>query len=462
MTISYLNKFLIIVLGAASLYAGAFLYPGNFLIYIVFSILFCGSLIFSLNLNYFFPIFIFGLLWLGFWLKLVAAFFFRGGRLFEPVGFFDYSPQSWDRVLLVSIVGSFAFIAAVFIFREMLNKKDNYSRVELPGSAKLKFIFFTLMTLSILVTFFNAKYAIYQRAGRGFDLSPIYIDLFIKWCLLFGLNGFALGILDWLLLNRQRGIGVYLVGVLFIDWMINFSLLSRGYVLSSGAVLLLFFMATSSYKYHYRLKHSVCILVIYGVFAITSVWGGNYFRQLKFENKEVVMRPDVSIIAESTGLSTNTQLIFGRWVGLEGVAAVVSYPEVGLKFWAESFGESKDLSQASFYDRNVVRVDTGYLNIGEKAHYAINIPGIIGFSYYSGSLFLVFLICFMAGLFGLYLERLALFFSGSRIFSGFIAYLVAYRYLSFGYVPKDTYMFICSLIVTIGLIGLLRKLLAKT
>jgi hypothetical protein len=82
-----------------------------------------------------------------------------------------------------------------------------------------------------------------------------------------------------------------------------------------------------------------------------------------------------------------SRLVIDRWVGLEGVMAVVSYPDKGMGFFQKSLGErrTKDnvdtytgvVSQSGFYDTS-------------KYHFA-TIPGAFAFLYYSSSLIIVFL-----------------------------------------------------------------------
>lgn len=448
-------KFSIFLSIACSLYVGGSLYPGTFLSYIIFSTFFCGFLIFSFYLNSFFTIFIAGLLWLGFWVKSGAAFILREGRLFEAVGQFGYSAKEWDFVLLVSIIGLLGFIFSSLIYKYFSKEILVNSKHHFLARNGLKSYFIILFGLAVLIGVINFNYSVYQKAGRG-GAAPILIELTIKWFLLFGLNAVAITFFYRVFCGRERKWFVYLIGLMLIDWIINLSLLSRGFFLSSGALLFCFYWLTYKSGRHLKFYYWCGAFAVYILLAISSVIVTNYLRQMKFEDKGLSATLDMRVVKENS--LPGLQLFFGRWVGLEGVASVTSSSEVGSKLLIEGLSEQKDLSRPSFYDRAVVNADTPYSNVGETKHYAINLPGLIGFSYYSGSLIFVFASCLIAGFLGLLIERLALLVSCNNfMFSGFVAYLVAYRYVSFGYAPRDSYMFLSSLMFAILLISILEK-----
>ena len=116
---SFIKSFFYVFLGFCLIllfFTGGLVYEGSFYIYSLFSLVFCGLLVYAIfkghSLGYkFLAIF----LWLGFWLKLVAHLLLAYGYR-EPVGLFDYAAKSWDLVLLVSATGGVAVIMANVLF----------------------------------------------------------------------------------------------------------------------------------------------------------------------------------------------------------------------------------------------------------------------------------------------------------------------------------------------------------
>jgi hypothetical protein len=150
-------------------------------------------------------------------------------------------------------------------------------------------------------------------------------------------------------------------------------------------------------------------------------------------------------------------LLVGRWTGLEGVAAITAYPNKGKHLMMDALSENKAYSSPSFYDSVVIPKNTPYTNVGEKSFYAITLPGLIGFLYYADSYWLVFIGTLLLGLIGIVLELTFLWATAYPLVAAFLSYLVAYRYVSFGYTPKDSYLLGLSLFGVVALGFMMRK-----
>ena len=78
-------------------------YIGNKFVYIIFSLVFNFSLIFSVKKKTnFFDIFFSLLIWLGFWFKFTVQISFLDYQFPEGVGTFDFDKKSFDDVLVIS------------------------------------------------------------------------------------------------------------------------------------------------------------------------------------------------------------------------------------------------------------------------------------------------------------------------------------------------------------------------
>ena len=91
-------------------------YPGQGLIYVLFTVASNALLYFGFRKNaIFFDTFIGIFFWLGFWLKLSLRVAFVDGQFHEPVGYFDGSGTAFDRALLAASCGLSGLLAASFI-----------------------------------------------------------------------------------------------------------------------------------------------------------------------------------------------------------------------------------------------------------------------------------------------------------------------------------------------------------
>ena len=97
-------------------------------------------------------------------------------------------------------------------------------------------------------------------------------------------------------------------------------------------------------------------------------------------------------------------LIAGRWVGIEGVMTVYSNKNMGWNTFKLAFEDEFNFSN-SFYE-NFVKGSKHKYEKNPKI-YTVYVPGIIGFLYYTNSLFLffcIFILCLICS----YIEFLSL------------------------------------------------------
>jgi len=116
-----------------------------------------------------------------------------------------------------------------------------------------------------------------------------------------------------------------------------------------------------------------------------------------------------------------------------------------------SLNENKSISGYTFYEKEFgldsvkTNADTG--NTIMKGN---TLPGIISFLYYTGSLLFLLvsltLIIFLCNFFEKFLKYIT---NNNLIFICFISNMIATRLVHFGYAPKDTYLFITSVLLSV-------------
>ncbi len=88
-----------------------------------------------------------------------------------------------------------------------------------------------------------------------------------------------------------------------------------------------------------------------------------------------------------------------------------------------------------------------------KRQYTVILPGIISFLSYPGSALFLFFSCGIIYMICASIEAIALKFSyGCLIFSNFIGYIIGYRLIHFGYLPRQSYLMFGAILITIVLI----------
>lgn len=431
-----------------------FNYKGQWFVYLLFSIVANLLLYFGFRKHaIFFDAFIGVLLWLGFWMKSSVRIAFLDSHFAQPTGGFDGSAAAFDQVLLISSCGLLAFVVASLVRQKFFfNYPEKVSSIPMHGLFNLyrlyrKAILTTFFILVVAVAMSNAWFGIYQRGEVPQTILPYGLNGICSWLLLFGLCSFAAVIMhfEFILKNRMS----FLVAVLAMmeTFMSSVSMLSRGMILNGGA---LFYGAFKSEKARSTRTGVKLLLASMAMFALLFVLSVLVVNHLRASDK---LMPAVSVnqVIENNGVNKLVDLVLDRWVGIEGVMAVASYSDRGWALWETAWGEKFDVHKTSFYDHNLIV--SPYHNLDTSTHHYVSLPGIVAFFFYPGSYLFLFGALFAAGLLGAFIEYSAYALGGRNlILCALIAQVVAYRYMSFGYVPARSYMLFGSIYLNLILI----------
>lgn len=424
-----------------------FHYTGRLHIYILFSAVANALLYFGFRKNaIFFDTFIGIFFWLGFWLKLTVRVLFENGAFNEAVGNFDGSGWAFDRALLTATCGMAGLLMAsyfrekfIFIYPDkssnctqigLLNFYKEYRNYVLPG--------FVILFMTIALT--NAYLGIYQRGEITQTVLPFGLNGVYKWLLLFGLASVSAVILKYELLLKNAVTYPVVILSLLESFSTNVSLLSRGMILNVSALAYGWYKTLKIHSIKLNFRVLAASILIFTVLFVSSVYAVNYLRspdskklgQGLEQGQKQSMR-----ITEAKNMAK--PLLLDRWVGMEGVMAVSSSPKLGWGLWREAWNEKFSENVMSFYDRNLIT--SPYLDDDFSASHFVSLPGILAFCFYPGSFAFLLGCMFLLGLFAALIEMSAFKLGGSNlILCALIAEVVAYRFISFGYVPAQSYL----------------------
>jgi hypothetical protein len=450
--------YLFLLAVAALAIATAFQYQGQLAVYLLFTVV--GN---ALLLNGFrkkaiyFDTFIGIFLWLGFWLKLSIRVAFIGGMFFEQTGAFDRSPDAFDKALIVASCGMAALLAASLVRQRFFA----YSS-DLPSCAKSGiFVFYrTYRKLFLLVfiglvlfaTVSNVAMGVYQRGMVAQTILPFGLNGIYKWLLQFGLASVSALIIRFEIELNSNVSLVAIVVPLLESFLSNVSLLSRGMILNSFALMLGGAEAVRGRQKRVSAAMVMIAIVSFVVLFATSVLVVNYLRAVSLGGN------DSMAVAHRMA----APLIIDRWVGMEGVMAVSSSKRLGWDIWSESWREEFQEGQLSLYDR--IFIDSPYNDprIDKTKHHFVSLPGMVAFLYYPGSLSFLFVVLFTAGLLAAGLEALVYRLSGRNwLLCALFGQVIAFRYASFGYVPSQSYLLFGTLALNALIIYVIDTMLDR-
>ena len=441
-------------------------YPGQGHIYVVFTIASNVLFYFGFRKNaIFFDAFIGAFFWLGFWLKLTVRVAFMDGRFHEPIGSFSGSGAAFDQALLVASCGFLGLLTASYLREKLFfTYADKSGQVEHVGLYRFyrshrKTILLGFVGLFITIAATNLYFGFYQRGAVSRTSLPYGLGGIYSWLLLFGLASISALILHYEFLSNKTTTYFVVILSLIESFLTNVSLLSRGMILNTSALAygviknIKFNAIKTSLQFWIVISTIFILLFGFSIVLVNHLRSGN---PIEYTNSYNIYR---GVYNSVTGTSYMAKPLFlDRWVGIEGVMAVTSYPEQGWKLWDNAWKENRLHGATSFYDTYIIT--SPYKNMDATKYNYISLPGIIAFCFYPGSFAFLFTCMFILGALAAAIEISVFKLGGGNIIlCALLAQVVAYRYAHFGYAPSQSYLLFGTLLLNLFIIYFSNKFL---
>lgn len=367
--------------------AGLYLYPGAKAVYFLFSVSFLGLLVsgFYRAAGYGYA-FLAVFLWLGFWLKH-AVHLALGNPYTEATGAFDWAPASWDTALAVAAAGALGTVAARLLYGYVLGK-STLRQHEPMGAApafyagKRRLLWGAALGGLALLGILNSLLGIHQIGLTARTVLPFHLNGIIAWTLNIGGAMLLAVLIQWELADGGK-IKWPLLGALAGAFISSVAILSRGTFVYLGvpALAAAWLNARGGVKVTARGAGlcAVAALLLAVALAVVSV-----SRHMLYEGATL------RSVAPSAGslLMQVRALAVDRWVGLEGLLSVASFPGKGGPLFMKALTEKRSASSVPFYEE----VAGSYYRDRDTARVQFaSIPGGPAFFYYTGSAWAVFL-----------------------------------------------------------------------
>ena len=371
-------------------------------------------------------------LWLGYWLKSVAhllvTYPFR-----EPMGYFSFSQGEWDKFYLIASLGMLTtIISGIFFFQlsgQSFLNRSSLALLRIRHKCNLRYLWVVGVIGAVILCAINYQF---HFIAIGLHPSSIYhpwvIKSLISWLLGFGVISALYALLDVDLRTNTRFI-LKSILVLFIFLLLSISQSSRSVMVLSGLPMFLGLIVV----YKKPAKKIIPILIIYFLFIVSSVYGSNYRRyehdskpaiqtniDLEINNGASGNAADNQISRSSRLISSVAALAVDRWIGLEGLASVISYPNKSTDLLLSSLTEKRVGGTIDSYTLNVAQA---FKDAPEKSgaiavQYA-SIAGLFGMLYLADSLPLFCLGIFVIVGLIIFSERAVIFFTDNRMLAIF-------------------------------------------
>ena len=498
----YLRSLLFFIFVTISIYACKF-YEGSTLIFLLYCFLLVIMVFYlSDKKSSYFEIFLSCYIFLGFWFKYIFSLIFYDGLVYDSI---NIKATNIDDVLLIVIIISSTFIISSFIYRQLINNFSNKPSFEFQKSffeklylnnRKLILLFF--ITLVLVAGLINIKYGFYQRGFISLVDFPIFYQNILKWLMMFGFTTLSCFFI-YVEINNLKKINFFTILVSFIEIFISYSsMLSRSFIINCISLIVPIYQKSLSLKKKIDNYFYLFFLIILSL-TILSIFSVNQIRLIKLDNikKDWKLINDINYKhnnlnkdSKNRENSTNNEkkskiiqdfnfqikssdnkkkitsndvssfILVNRWIGIDSLMLVHFSGKNNFNLFFDAFKEKKISGTENTFYESTFGLSEHKINIGTNKNVlkGNTLPGFITFLYYTGNLFFVCMILFFIILifnyFEMYVKKISL---GNSIFACFLSNLIATRLMHFGYAPKDSYLFILSIIFAVLLMYILSR-----
>jgi hypothetical protein len=416
-------------------------YQANLVIYIIFSLvtLFCLFVSTSRNTKIIY-FYIFFFLFFGFWFKYSLNYIFDF-KYINVTGKFDFS--NFEQLNYVVIISTFVFISfylPLFSIKNVLtyrfqNQEKNLGFFFLRNKS---IIIPILLLLLILMPFINLYFDFYVRGLMPDPDKKIFYYIFNTW-----INYLSPTIIAYLVYFSYTNKNFWISAVLLIEPLISsISILSRSVIL----VYYSYFLGVIKLvKIKINTKYLLYLTALFFIFTIISNLFIYELRELRFNNAYQTLSSNKTISQNNKHeIKKNvyfTDIIFNRFLGVDGVMAVSSADNQGFNKLIDSFSSQDIHTQSNYYEHNYLFINSNTNESFLKNNLiSSTTPGIVAYLLYSGSEIFVFISIFFISFFLIKFQDLLDDFFHNKIFISVIMFNISSKIFHFGFAVKNSHL----------------------
>ena len=445
-------------------------YPGNATSFVMFDLSFLAMLllVFPRPRSYGY-IFFASMLFLGFWAKLMLHLA-SGANFIEPFGDFSGTAEEWERALQVASVAAIG-VSLGRVIQIGLSSRfpkampsaqvpawyENWRKAVWIGSV------FAMLALHLL----NLQLAFYQTGVNPRLILPYHLNVPLSWLVSTGFALWFAVLIFWEFQVSPRGLARTLLVVVIEGFVSSTSALSRSfYFLHTFPYIFAISAGWKKFREFLSYRTLAGLLAFWAIFFVISLTLVQFLRiqiyHLAYVPEFVSVPGEVRLFSEVTKTATLanqikpmadqiSKLFVDRWIGLEGVLAVTSFPQIGFPLLADALREDPKKGSAALYQT----ISKSKAEISQRFTFG-TLPGIVGVLFYSGSLLVVFggMLCITLIIIGT--EWAALRFTANPFFVSVLALGLAHVVCQINF-PYLAMIYVAQLWVAIAFVWLLQR-----
>lgn len=429
-------KGVLLLLCGLFFFKALFLYEGSKGVYLLFSISYFTLLLYALKTRKTYGyLFLAIFLWLGFWLKFTWHTVFNYDYI-EPIGLFVFSATSLDKVLIIASIGCWGVILAGLLLSFAKWQSTVYAlsptKQRIPAFyVKYRTMMMTALILLIIgVSLLNALMGV-GMSGIVPQVTLIWpLNALIYWALAIGFALMMATFLWWEILLDKKASNVF-IAALSEPFCTSISILSRAsYIFHVIPIAVSFLFNKEVLQVKCKKWSFIMTLVLSAVLFVLSLQCVSWLRNYYYSG--ISVSQSISSSKGSSLINATSSLIVDRWLGVEGLMVISSYPHKNIGLLKEATLEKAELGKVGMYQKIA---NSHYVNMDTSRFMFATIPGPIAFFYYSGSLVVVFMGMLLFTLLLLLSEHVVVYLVKNVFLSALYGMYVANAVAQFGLTP---------------------------
>lgn len=392
--------------------SGLFHHAGSKFVFTIFSIVSLAMLLSGIyrraSYGYLFLVIF---LWLGFWFKLTANFLILGHFPFgEPVGNFNSSMAAWDEVLWIASGANVGVLCGGFLYGLFPVGRAVSARAKAPTWYRpvRRWLWATALAITLGVAAVNIYLGIHQIGITPRTVLPWPLNSLIAWMLNFG-SAMLLAVLTWWDMAEDQKIRPQLYAMLGEAFSSTVSVISRATFPFHVIPQLVALGSRKAAMQRYSKMQLFQFCIAFGALFSISIALVSFMRDYQYAGSKAIPLPGSKLESKAVMNTSQLpatavpappvekissfrwilihQLLVNRWIGIEGVMAVSSYPGKGTPLFIKLLMEKRGVGKVGMYQEIS---NSGYQTADPKYQFA-SLPGAVAFFFCSGSLVVVVL-----------------------------------------------------------------------
>lgn len=417
--------------------------------FVLFSLVY-GAFLFSIYVSRNQPTLAFlgCMLYLGFFLK-ISFHQITSAPFVEPTGFFKGTSAEWDELLLVGSFGGIGYILATIAVYFFSKRKQSPNVIQVGGfsfptnfNAIFKVLIIAFFTLCALFVAINYYYVINVSGIPPKTILHWPLNTVISWFLGLGFGIAATILMQWEI-NKTGKLTWSLFALVFEAFLFSLSTLSRGlFLFHTLPIFYLIIKNRQILKFSF-MRIAMAFLVIGTLFSLNFSLvslGRIYVYSSQLDNGAVSYKSyfekNGNAVFNNVVVAQFTRMVVDRWIGAEGLMAVIGYREKNLSLMFKSLFYKPYPGEQDVYSKmcNAVYDNT-------SKYVVTSIPGPVAFFYYSEMLGVVTLGVFLLILIFYALEFAVQYFFQNAFLTCFMGFVFANHIAQFGIFPRQLFLF---------------------